>query len=95
MDVSPLTGCLLGSALDVFAPFLVQRLRISDLDSLTPCHTSGDAIVDIWGLEAFRKRESAYRLPIAFPRGGALAASIWPIADYQACDRPLNQLDRT
>ena len=48
-----------------------------------------------WGLEAFGKREAAYRLPIAFPGGGALAASIWPIADYQACDRFLNQLDRT
>ena len=48
-----------------------------------------------WGIEAFRKREAAYRLPIAFPGGGALAASIWLIADYQECDRPLNQLDRT
>lgn len=58
----------------------------------TPCPLSGGLN---WGLEAFGKREAAYRLPIAFPGGGALAASIWPIADYQACDRPLNQLDRT
>jgi len=78
--------------------FLIDHSLFSTLQlvvSSLPCNAQTQKSSLNCGLEAFRKRESADRLSIAFPGGGALAASIWPIADYQACHRPLNQLDRT